>query len=387
MLPCGCCEGVGVVTPLSVASRPGLAALRYRVGTHAAFLDTMLARLSSSEFPALRGSSTRDPSDFSIALLDGWATIADVLTFYQERIANEGYLHTATEARSVLELARLVGYELRPGVAASVYLAYTLDDGHDVVIPVGSRVQSVPGPGELPQPFETSEPLNAHAALNVLRPRLTRPQVITRETRKVWFGGIATGLQKGDGLLVDLGDGDNRFFERVAAVDIDHEAQRTVVTLGTEDADEPGPAPIALRDLVARAGDVGARTAAPAPREGGRRAARVPEHRGGRRPVPAPALELPARSRPRADEGGGERPGHGAAGGARLRDADEGLGVRAQRAAQGHPSHQRRTHVPGVDVLRARADHRSRRHRQSRRELRQGAPEQLGGHRLQRGRP
>jgi predicted phage baseplate assembly protein len=250
VLPCGCCEGVGVVTPLSVASRPGLAALRYRVGTHAAFLDTMLARLSSSEFPALRGLSTRDPSDFSIALLDGWATIADVLTFYQERIANEGYLHTATEARSVLELARLVGYELRPGVAASVYLAYTLDDGHDVVIPAGSRVQSVPGPGELPQPFETSEPLNAHAALNVLRPRLTRPQVITRETRKVWFGGIATGLQKGDGILVDLGDGDNRYFERVAAVDVDHEAQRTLVTLGTEDADEPGPAPIALRDLV-----------------------------------------------------------------------------------------------------------------------------------------
>ena len=250
MLPCGCCEGVEVVTPLSVASRPGLAALHYRVGTHAAFLETMLARLSSSEFPALADCRPRDSSDFSVALLDGWATIADVLTFYQERIANEGYLHTATEARSVLELARLVGYELRPGVAASVYLAYTLDDGHDVVIPTGSRVQSVPGPGELPQPFETSEPLNAHSALNVLRPRLTRPQVITRGTRKVWFGGIATGLQKGDGLLVDLGDGDNRFFERVAAVDVDHEAQRTVVTLGTEDADEPGPAPIALRDLV-----------------------------------------------------------------------------------------------------------------------------------------
>ena len=45
-----------------------------------------------------------------IALLDAWATVGDVLTFYQERIANEGYLRTATERRSVLELARLVGY-------------------------------------------------------------------------------------------------------------------------------------------------------------------------------------------------------------------------------------------------------------------------------------
>ncbi len=34
------------------------------------------------------------------------AALADVLTFYQERIANEGYLRTATERRSILELAR-----------------------------------------------------------------------------------------------------------------------------------------------------------------------------------------------------------------------------------------------------------------------------------------
>ena len=45
----------------------------------------------------------------------------DVLTFYQERIANEGYLRTATERRSMLELARAIGYELSPGVAASTY--------------------------------------------------------------------------------------------------------------------------------------------------------------------------------------------------------------------------------------------------------------------------
>ena len=59
----------------------------------------------------------RDDDDFSIALLDAWATVADVLTFYQERIANEAYLRTATERLSVLELARLIGYQLRPGVA------------------------------------------------------------------------------------------------------------------------------------------------------------------------------------------------------------------------------------------------------------------------------
>src|SRR5678816_3746877 len=82
---------------------------------------------SSDTYTPLRALTTRDPSDFSIALLDGWATVADVLTFYEERIANEGFLRTATERRSILELARLIGYELNPGVAASVHLAYTVD--------------------------------------------------------------------------------------------------------------------------------------------------------------------------------------------------------------------------------------------------------------------
>src|SRR5580704_8235451 len=116
----------------------------------------MIARLSSRDFPALAALKTRDPADPSIALLDCWALVADVLTFYQERIANEGYLRTATERRSVLELANLIGYKLRPGVAATVYLAYTLDEDRsktppaptETTIPAGSRSQSVPGPGQ-----------------------------------------------------------------------------------------------------------------------------------------------------------------------------------------------------------------------------------------------
>jgi hypothetical protein len=178
---CGCCEGTQQLTPRPIANRPSLEALAYRMGTQAAFLETMKARLSdfyldikqddldaegkpkTTRVYPLRGLTTRAAEDPSIALLDAWATLADVLTFYQERIANEGYLRTATERRSILELARLVGYALRPGVASTVYLAYTLDDNakEPVIIPVGARAQSVPGPGELPQSFETVEELEA----------------------------------------------------------------------------------------------------------------------------------------------------------------------------------------------------------------------------------
>jgi hypothetical protein len=123
---CECCQGVTTLTPVRLHNRPGLSALAYRVGTHASFKTTMLAHISTK--PALQALTSRQSDDLAIALLDGWSTVADVLTFYQERIANEGFLRTATERRSLLELARTIGYELQPGVAASTYLAFTVDD-------------------------------------------------------------------------------------------------------------------------------------------------------------------------------------------------------------------------------------------------------------------
>jgi len=241
---CGCCEGTEVLTPRSVANRPGLEALSYRAGTHAAFLESMKARLSSKEYPALRALTTRQEDDPSIAMLDAGATMLDVLTFYQERIANEGYLRTATERRSILELARLVGYKLRPGVAASVYLAFTLENGYPTEIPAGTRAQSIPAPGELPQAFETSEPLQARAEWNELKPRMTRPQVINPivdtttgditnvDTNIVYFEGTATNLKPNDPLLFVFGNGDNQQVLRlIEKVEIEAAENRSKVTL------------------------------------------------------------------------------------------------------------------------------------------------------------
>ena len=215
---CGCCEGVRIRTPADLENRLGLATLAYRVGTHDRFLASMLAQLSGADFPELSGLTSRGPDDPAIALIDGAALLLDVLTFYQERIACEGFLRTATERRSVLELARLVGYRFRPGVSASTFLAYTLEQGHRVVVPRGSKVQSIPGPGELPQTFETTEDLDARSEWNQLAPRLARPQWITldrlspdagdKPLTRVYFKGLATGLKPGDPLLFVFGKGE-----------------------------------------------------------------------------------------------------------------------------------------------------------------------------------
>jgi hypothetical protein len=250
---------------MAKVNRPGLPAFAYRIGTHATFLETMKARLSTLywEVPQgvldshgqpefrrvypLHNLKTRDPGDPSIALLDSWAVVGDVLTFYQERIANEGYLRTATERRSILELARLIGYTLRPGVASTVYLAYTLDEDNSVKPPKptavtitrGSRSQSVPGPGELPQPFETADELEARSEWNNLQVRLTQPQSRdsirtgkdqTPHQARVYLKGIATNLKQNDPLLIDFGTGEPELF-RVVDVKPEAEADRTLVML------------------------------------------------------------------------------------------------------------------------------------------------------------
>ncbi len=276
---CGCCTGIEVVTPQPEQNRPGLPALSYRAGTYATFLETMLARIASVylDVPVPDGSgklqrvfplsgmvwkagtlqkvsaglSTRELSDPSIALMDAWATVADVLTFYQERIANEGYLRTAVERRSILELAKLVGYRLRPGVSSSVYLGFTVSAGFDGIIPAGTRAQSVPiGTGDKPQPFETYVDLPARDVWNDIGPRLTRPQVITLATNPqgqmvtidqgtdattrdtLYFKGISTNLKTGDALLIVSGDGGGQQALRIVeSVNAQADQQRTEVTL------------------------------------------------------------------------------------------------------------------------------------------------------------
>lgn len=236
---CGCCAGIAVETPAVIDNRPGLTAIAYRIGTHAQFKASMLARLSESGLPELRKLKTRDDDDFTIALLDAWALTADVLTFYQERIANESYLRTATERRSIIDLARLIGYELRPGVAASAYLAFTLESAVGspgaVTIDKGLRVQSIPGPGEKPQSFEAVEQIDARAELNAMKPRQTELRYPAFGSRQTYLSGVTTNLKPGDPLLI-VGDeraanknNDNWELRRVATVEPDATNKRTFV--------------------------------------------------------------------------------------------------------------------------------------------------------------
>ncbi|KPC52480.1 putative baseplate assembly protein [Amantichitinum ursilacus] len=204
---CGCCSGVKALTPVDELNPPGQTALVYRVGTQGRFLASERAQLSG---PApLQGLSTRASDDPALALLDAWAAVLDVLGFYQERIINEGFLRTATERRSVLELGREIGYELRPGVAASTYLAFTLETAPGAPlttrIDVGTKAQSVPEQDQQAQVFETLVPLQAYAAWNALAVQAWQDALPQWGGSTLYLQGQNTGLARGDMVLI-VGD-------------------------------------------------------------------------------------------------------------------------------------------------------------------------------------
>jgi Baseplate J-like protein len=222
---CECCDGIEVSTPTQIFNRHGLSAVNYRAATHGTIRASLRAALSSSDFPKLAELLTRDDDDFTIGLIDAFACAGDVLSFYQERLANESWLRTATERLSLEEMSRLVGYRLRPGVAAETWLAFALEtppvrpEGlapepgsfitglpESITLAKGLKVQSVPGPDEKPQTFELVEELaEAQPGWNAMQPWQSEAHVPQRGDREVWLEGVATGLKSGDAVLL-VGD-------------------------------------------------------------------------------------------------------------------------------------------------------------------------------------
>ena len=277
---CGCCAGVDASTPIAIDNRMGLSAIAYRIGEYAQFKDSMLSGLSSSKYPELDGLRTRDADDFTLGLIDAVACAADVLTFYQERVANESYVRTATERVSLQEMARLIGYRPRPGVAAETLLAFALEAPKTpppglapepgafvtgiptaLTLAPGLKVQSVPGPGEKPQTFETVEAIAARPEWNAIRPWLSKQCAPGLDATETWVKGVANNLNVGDALVLVDPDffahperNENWVVGLIDTVDVDTAADRTHVTwrVVLARASTPGDPPIVPQVHVLR---------------------------------------------------------------------------------------------------------------------------------------
>jgi len=86
-------------------------------------------------------------SDIGVIIMEIIAYTGDVLNFYINHQARETYLPTARDRESVVNICKIVGYQLRNPTAASVACTATLDSiqGYDVLISKGTKVISSSG--------------------------------------------------------------------------------------------------------------------------------------------------------------------------------------------------------------------------------------------------
>src|SRR5262249_12312444 len=186
--PAGCCDQPPhpLAAPIRPFNAPGLTVIRYRIGTFSSFRRAMLDDVPLVRVPA--DTRVTPPvarlnpfarwhegmgGDYHTMLIELWAYLADILTFYQERIANEAFLSTATQRESLRRLAELVGYQPQPGSAATALLAFTIEKQKSVTIPAGFRTGSQAKPSKNAAVFETEA---AYAALRA-HSGIPRPMV------------------------------------------------------------------------------------------------------------------------------------------------------------------------------------------------------------------
>ena len=168
------------------------------------FLDHLRAADAGAGRPAPLADLEDAPDDWLLGLADGWAHLAEVFAFYQDRIVNEAFLATAERPDSLTRLFNSLGHRFPSQVAATTVLTYTLSDlaagvdavtrnratlagtsaaeqerkgrpgtadtstrpsaqvGQRTLLRSGSQVRAIPGsPDQLPTTFSTLDDLEA----------------------------------------------------------------------------------------------------------------------------------------------------------------------------------------------------------------------------------
>ncbi len=88
--------------------------------------DSLRARVISLLQSVFPDWTDFDVASFGNVLLEMYAFVGDVLTFYQDNLARESRLVTATQRKSVMALARMLGYRLHGAQAATAQVELQL---------------------------------------------------------------------------------------------------------------------------------------------------------------------------------------------------------------------------------------------------------------------
>lgn len=185
--------------PWVIFNPPGRNVIAYRVGDYMAFRHALLlSRAGEIELVNWRPGAK---GDLALQMMEWWAYLADILTFYNEHIASQAYLRTADLPESVKRLIRVLGYRPRPGIGARGVLAALMSKPTSFTLPQGFPVQSKPGPGKQPQIFE----LDADTQItfpDAVSVDVVVPPASLRSATSVLLKGSVTTVKVGDEVLV-----------------------------------------------------------------------------------------------------------------------------------------------------------------------------------------
>ncbi len=194
---------------------PDSPALDYLTKDYAGFRRLLLDHLPAR----LPTWTERSEADLGMALLELFAEAADRLSYYQDRVANEAYLGTATQRRSVELHTRLVGYRMRRGVASATFLYFEAE--RESVVPVGTGVRTRTEGDEPPVIFETGpDEVTVRSEHNLLTPYAWGNEkcCLPAGATTVTVVGSFPHFRVGDPLLIaDANDPDRREVVRLVA--------------------------------------------------------------------------------------------------------------------------------------------------------------------------
>jgi hypothetical protein len=142
--------------PQPPVNPPGLTQIAYRVADFASFRRALLSPLAGEQQLT---SWSPHPDDLGLQVLEWWAYLGDILTFYNERIANNDYLRTAAAQpgpQNAAALASLLGYRTTPATTATGFLAAIRTRNGNLVIPSGMQLTNTPTAAVPAQLFEVT---------------------------------------------------------------------------------------------------------------------------------------------------------------------------------------------------------------------------------------
>jgi hypothetical protein len=160
------CDEHRCLTPLAIAA--GLSRLPRALAIFPGWRIEILSAVGRES--ALDGWRAREAGDLGLMLAEMAAYVLDVTSFYDQLVANESYLGTASLTGAQRRLVSLLGYLPRPAVGSNVWLAAEADGPRLIRLPAGTAIRSGVFEGHPPQVFELEEEAT-------LEPRLNRFEV------------------------------------------------------------------------------------------------------------------------------------------------------------------------------------------------------------------